>query len=90
VKLFIGGLHNLVTTLTLEAAFKSYGVVTRCKIATDRRGRYRDFGFVDMASEQDGLRAINGLNGTNLGGKSIRVQPARSARDRRREASQSG
>ena len=48
------------------AAFEPYGQVDRVSIMTDRdTGRSRGFGFVEMASNEDGEKAITALNGSS-------------------------
>jgi RNA recognition motif-containing protein len=52
--------------------------VDRVSILTDRdTGRSRGFGFVEMASNEDGEKAIAALNGSQIGGRTINVNEAR-------------
>ena len=58
--------------------FEPYGQVDRVSIMTDRdTGRSRGFGFVEMASNEDGEKAIAALNGTQVGGRTLNVNEAR-------------
>ncbi len=50
---------------------------------TDRdTGRSRGFGFVEMASNEDGDKAITALNGSSVGGRTINVNEARPKTER--------
>ncbi len=50
---------------------------------TDRdTGRSRGFGFVEMASNEDGEKAITALNGSQVGGRTLNVNEARPKTER--------
>jgi len=58
--------------------FEPFGQVDRVSIMTDRdTGRSRGFGFVEMASNEDGEKAITALNGQQVGGRTLNVNEAR-------------
>src|SRR5256885_7894272 len=79
VKLFIGGLSFSTSTERLREAFAGAGTVESASVVTDREtGRSRGFGFVEMATPEDAEQAINRLNGTNLDGRTILVEKAKS------------
>ena len=76
-KLFVGGLSWDTTEDGLRQAFASYGEITEAKIITDRdTGRSRGFGFVTFAQDDDAKTAISKMDGTNLDGKTIKVNEA--------------
>ena len=76
-KLFVGGLSYSTTNESLRAAFEAFGQVVEAVVITDRdTGRSRGFGFVTMADRKDAPKAINGLDGTELDGRSIVVNVA--------------
>ncbi len=78
VKIFIGGLNYESTDAELKAAFEAYGEVESATIIVDRdSGRSKGFGFVEMSEKEEALKAIEGLNGTDFGGKTIAVNEAR-------------
>ena len=78
-KLFVGNLDFKVTEGELKDAFASQGTVTEAMIVTDRTtGRPRGFGFVTMSSPEEAQKAIDGLNGKELGGRALSVSIARS------------
>jgi RNA recognition motif-containing protein len=81
-KVFVGGLSWDTDDEKLQEAFESVGTVTESKVIKDRdTGRSRGFGFVTF-DERDAVQdAIRRLDGTQLDGRTIRVNEAE---DRRR------
>jgi RNA recognition motif-containing protein len=78
-KVYAGNLSDSTTEDELREAFAAYGEVASVNIITDRdSGRSKGFGFVEMSTEEEATAAINGLNGTELGGNTIKVDQARS------------
>ena len=76
-KLFVGGLSWDTTDDGLRQAFASYGEITEAKVITDRdTGRSRGFGFVTFAQDEAAKTAISKMDGTNLDGKTIKVNEA--------------
>ena len=81
--IFVGNLSFNTNEDELRQAFESYGQVDRVSILTDRdTGRSRGFGFVEMASDEDGEKAITALNGSQIGGRTINVNEARPKAER--------
>lgn len=81
--IFVGNLSFNTGEDELRQAFESYGQVDRVSIMTDRdTGRSRGFGFVEMASSEDGEKAIAALNGAQIGGRTINVNEARPKTER--------
>ena len=78
-KLFVGGIAFSTTEDALRDAFAEVGPVESVKIIKDRdTGRSRGFGFVEMESEDAGKTAIERMNNTQLDGRTITVNVARS------------
>lgn len=76
-KLFVGGLSWNTTDDGLRQAFERFGEVTEAKVITDRdTGRSRGFGFVSFSDDQAASTAINEMNGTELDGRTIKVNEA--------------
>src|SRR5512136_1166868 len=76
-KLFVGGLSWDTTDEGLRQAFAPYGEITEAKVITDRdTGRSRGFGFVTFVQNEDAKTAISKMDGTNLDGKTIKVNEA--------------
>ncbi len=72
-KLYVGGLAWATDNAGLENAFSSYGDIDEAKVITDREtGRSRGFGFVTFASE-DAAQAALAMDGTELDGRTVRV-----------------
>jgi RNA recognition motif-containing protein len=81
--IFVGNLSFNTTEDELRKVFEAYGQVDRVSILTDREtGRSRGFAFVEMTNTEEGERAITGLNGTQVGGRTINVNEARPKAER--------
>jgi cold-inducible RNA-binding protein len=77
-KLYVGGLPYSTTDVELKEAFSAAGEVASAMIIMDKMtGRSKGFGFVEMANEEDAAKAIEMMNGKDLGGRSISVAEAR-------------
>lgn len=76
-KLYVGNLSYQTTEDGLREAFSAYGSVVSVRIIEGR-----GFGFVEMESIEAAERAKDGLNETELGGRTIRVDEARPPRKR--------
>lgn len=75
-RLYVGNLPFSATEESLRALFSKHGTVEKVSLITDRdTGRPRGFGFVEMSSA-DAQRAIQGLDGTDFGGRPLRVNEA--------------
>jgi RNA recognition motif-containing protein len=75
-QLFVGNLAFATTKEELEAAFSTYGTVVEVKIPIDRdTGRVRGFAFVTFENQQAAEKAL-ALDGSDLNGRSIRVNVA--------------
>lgn len=78
MKIYVGNLPFSTTDNDLRTLFEAHGQVTSASVVMDREtGRPRGFGFVEMAANDQGQAAINALNGTQVGGRSIVVNEAR-------------
>ena len=76
-KLFVGSLDYSTTDSQLEEHFATIGKVLSAKVIVDRyTGQGKGFGFVEMASDEEGQKAIAALNETELDGRVIVVKPA--------------
>jgi RNA recognition motif-containing protein len=81
--IYVGNLPFQTTSDDLLSWFGEYGTVTRAQVATDRdTGRSRGFGFVEMSNGGD--EAIAGLNGSQLDGRTLKVNEAKPKEDRPR------
>jgi len=76
--IFVGNLDFGATEESIRSLFEQYGVIERINVVTDRdTGRPRGFAFVEMTNAAEADRAIDALNGTELGGRSLNVNEAR-------------
>jgi len=81
--IYVGNLDFQSTEGELRGAFEAYGQVDKVQIVTDRdTGQHRGFAFVEMAVDAEGEKAIAGLNGATLGGRTLNVNEARPKRER--------
>jgi len=82
--IYVGNLSHDATEEQLKELFTPYGQVDRVAIITDRQtGQSRGFGFVEMPDSSAAQAAIEGLNGTELGGRALIVNVARGKSERR-------
>jgi RNA recognition motif-containing protein len=76
-KLFVGGLSWGTTDDGLHGAFSQFGEIVEAKVITDREtGRSRGFGFVTFANDDGATKAIAEMDGTELDGRTIKVNEA--------------
>ena len=76
-KIYIGNLPWSATEAELTEMFTKFGSVASASIVTDREtGRSRGFGFLEMNEAEDADKAIQALDGTELGGRALRVNEA--------------
>lgn len=78
-KLYVGNLSGEVTDNGLQELFTGKGFqVTSARVICDREGgRSRGFGFVELGSSDDVVRAIGEMNGLTVEGRALQVNEAR-------------
>ncbi len=82
-KLFVGGLPFATTDDELQQLFAAHGTVASATVVRDRdSGRSKGFGFVEFESDEEGKKAQEALNGTEMAGRTISVDVARPKEDR--------
>lgn len=80
--IYVGNLPWSSTEEEVRAAFEAYGEVLSVKLIEDREtGRPRGFGFVEM-EDAGAEEAIKNLDGSDFGGRNIKVNEARPRRER--------
>ena len=78
MNIYIGNLSYEVTEEDLKQAFEAFGQVESAKIIKDMyTGRSKGFGFVEMPDNAAAQSAIDGLNDTELKGRTLKVNKAR-------------
>lgn len=76
-RIYVGNLSSSTTADDLIQLFSKFGDVTDAEVVTDRDTDHsKGFGFVQMANDKDGENAVESLNGTIFGNKTIRVSEA--------------
>jgi len=84
-RIYVGGLPYSATEEDLENLFSSIGAVKDATIITDRyTGQAKGFGFIEMDNDEEADAAINALNGTQMGGRTLTVNEAKPREDRPR------
>lgn len=77
-KLFVGNLPFSLNETALRELFAQFGTVDSIKIVTDAfDGRSKGFGFVEMSTENEANASVQALNGSQVEGRSIKVDLAR-------------
>lgn len=80
--IYVGNLPFSASDEDIRTLFSQYGTVHGVKLVMDRdTGRPRGFGFVEMEAS-DAATAIERLNGTEFGGRTLRVNEARERTER--------
>jgi cold-inducible RNA-binding protein len=76
--LFVGNMSFQTTEADLRALFEPFGQISRVHIAMDREtGRARGFAFIEMPNDAEAAKAIQGLDGKEVGGRNLKVNEAR-------------
>ncbi len=83
MKLYVGNLSFQTSSEDLQQLFSQAGTVESASVVEDREtGRSRGFGFVEMATNEEGQAAIAQFNGKEVNGRSLTVNEARPREDR--------
>lgn len=86
MNIYVGNLSFQTTEDELREIFSEYGTVTSVSVVKDKySGRSRGFGFVEMASDEEGQAAIDALNESELQGRNLKVNVARPREEGNRE-----
>jgi RNA recognition motif-containing protein len=78
MNIYVSNLSFHTSEADLKDLFAKYGTVTSAKIIMDREtNRSRGFAFIEMPSNEEGNKAISGLNSKEIEGRSLSVSLAR-------------
>ncbi len=78
MNIYVGNLSYETTENELRSEFETYGRVDVARVVMDKMtSRSKGFGFVEMANQTEAQAAISGLNGKDMGGRSLNVNEAR-------------
>ena len=82
-KLFVGNLSLETTENDVQDAFAAHGTVTETNLIMDRMSsRSRGFAFVTMSTAEEAQKAIEALNGKDMGGRALTVNVAKPREER--------
>jgi len=82
-KLYVGNLSYSTTGDSLTSQFSQAGTVVSATVITDKMsGRSKGFGFVEMSTEEEAMKAIEMFNGKEIDGRAINVSEARPMEER--------
>ena len=85
MNIYVGNLSYEVSEEELRVAFESFGQVESANIIKDKySGQSKGFGFVEMPTQAEAQSAIEGLNSTELKGRTLNVNEARPRTENRR------
>lgn len=83
MNIYVGNLPYNVTDADLREAFSHFGDVSQVNLIADKfSGQSKGFGFVEMDNNSEADAAIKGLNGTDMSGRSIKVNQAKPRAER--------
>ncbi len=89
--LYVGNLPHSTTESELRGVFESHGAVEKVSIVMDREtGRSRGFAFVEMTNPAEADKAVAALNGSDLGGRALKINEATPKTDTRRPSGGGG
>lgn len=78
MQIYVGNLSYKISDQELKNVFEEFGEVTSAKVIIDRKtGRSKGFGFVEMNSDDEAQAAINELDGSEIKGRTVKVNKAR-------------
>ncbi len=83
MNIFIAKMNFRTTRDVLRETFEKFGEVTSAKVIIDHAtGRSKGYGFVEMANDQEAIKAIDELNNSELEGSRIIVKIANQRTER--------
>lgn len=79
MKLYVGNLSKEITDAQLTDLAVKFGALKSSTVARERTsGDSKGFGFVEFNNSDEAKAAIVGLNGTEFGGRTLKVSEAKS------------
>jgi RNA recognition motif-containing protein len=81
-RIYVGNLSFGTTEQVVRSMFEQYGTVARVNVLRDKyTGQPKGFAFVEMPNDDQAQKAISGINGTDVGGRTLVVNEARPKAD---------
>ena len=91
MNIYVGNISRTATEQDIKEAFEAFGAVQTAAIIKDKfSGESRGFGFVEMPNKEEADKAISGLNGKDLKGRTLTVNEAKPRTDRPRTGGPGG
>ena len=82
--IYVGNIEWNTTERELGEIFESYGTVCSATIIKDHAsGKSKGFGFVEMEQEEEANTAMQELRGTELRGRTLKINAAREKKSRK-------
>jgi RNA recognition motif-containing protein len=78
-KLYVGNISYSATSDELKELFAQYGEVKQVNLMEGR-----GYGFVEMSSPEEAMKARDALNGTDFKGRTLKVDEARQPKDKQK------
>ncbi|TDJ05205.1 MAG: RNA-binding protein [Deltaproteobacteria bacterium] len=76
-KLYVGNIPFTATEADLRELFEAHGTIESINVITDREtGRPRGFAFVEMEDSESATKAMQALDGRDMGGRNLKVNEA--------------
>ena len=77
-KIYVGNLPFNFGEKELKETFSPFGEITEATVISDRySGRSKGFGFVTFSSDDEAKKAVDEMNGKEVGGREIKVSEAK-------------
>ena len=84
MELYVGNFRHTFTDRELNRLFAPFGAIVRARVVTDHFTRQsKCFGYVKMANDIDGSRALQAIDGQTVDTRKIVVRRARHRDDRK-------
>src|SRR5690349_13004347 len=82
MNIFVASLPFKLEESEIREIFEDYGEVTSASLIMDKEtGRIKGFGLMDMPNDEEALKAIEDLNGTEIYGRNISVSKAQEKKE---------
>ena len=91
MKIYVGNMSYDTSEDDLRKAFEAHGQVDSVAVISDQySGRSKGFGFVEMPNEAEAKAAMESLNDTDMQGRTVKVNEARSRNEGQRGGNRGG
>ena len=84
MNIYIGNISYQTTEDEVQTLFEEHGTVDSVHLISDREtGRSKGFGVVEMPNDEEAKKAIEAVDGSEFGGRQLKVNEARPRPPRR-------